>query len=700
MRKFLLILLGLVVVLIGAALIVPFLVPTDTYKQQIARQVESATGRRLTIDGPLKFTILPRLSLEATGVTLANPPGASTPDMVRLKTLQLNLGILPLLSGTLEIDRFVLVEPEIVLEVDAEGKPNWQFGTPTAEPTPQPEAQPETQPEAKAPAGGGVIDQASGGMLSEVKLGDIRIENGSLTYSDAQGGSEQLSAINMTLLLPDLKSPLQAEGALDYKGQTITLQLDAQAPAALLDGGSSPVALNVTTTPAEVRFDGELAAGAAPAAAGKLDLKVSSIRDLAAWLAEPIAFEGDGLNSLEIAGQLDAGPQKVALSDATVALDAISGTAALTADIAGPVPKVTGQLDLGAVDLDPYLPPEAEQGSGDQGGDATAGGWSKEPIALPPLDFAEVDFALSLQSLTMQGIDLGKTALTLKLADGTLSTALKEMALYGGNATGTVTVAAADGVPAISQNFQLDGLNALPFFTAVADFDRLEGEVDAKLDLTTRGGSELQLVQGLNGNGSFAFTDGALVGINIAAMVRNAADAFLNPTAGEVRKTDFSELSATFDITNGILANDDLSMQTPGLRVSGQGRADLPARTVSYVVEPKAAATLEGQSGSQDVAGVLVPVLIQGPWNNLTYTPDPAALLDAALNAPETIEQLGDSAKDVKRALKKGDAEALIKGLTGAAGGSGSGDGSGGGESSGSVAEDAAKQLLNGLFNK
>ena len=53
MRKFLLTLLGLVVVLIGGALIVPFLIPTETYKQQIAKEVERATGRRLTIDGPL-----------------------------------------------------------------------------------------------------------------------------------------------------------------------------------------------------------------------------------------------------------------------------------------------------------------------------------------------------------------------------------------------------------------------------------------------------------------------------------------------------------------------------------------------------------------------------------------------------------------------------------------------------------------------
>jgi AsmA protein len=444
--------------------------------------------------------------------------------------------------------------------------------------------------------------------------------------------------------------------------------------------------LSVATTPAEVSFDGQLDAGASAAAVGKLDLKVTSIRGLAAWLAEPIAFAGDGLNSLRIAGELDAGPQTVALTDATVALDAIEGTAQLRADIAGAIPKIAGQLDLGAVDLAPYLPP-AERGQSAPAGSG-GGGWSKEPIALPPLGGAEVDFALSLQSLAARGIQLGKTALTLKLADGSLRTVLKEMALYGGSATGAVTVAAPDGVAAITETFQLDGLDALPFLTAVAGFDRLEGKVDAKLDLTTRGGSELQLVQGLNGQGSFAFADGALVGINIAAMVRNAADAFLNPTAGESRKTDFSELSATFDITNGILANDDLSMLTPGLRVSGHGQTDLPARTVSYVIEPKAAATLEGQSGSQDVAGVLVPVLIQGPWDNLTYTPDPAALLDAALKSPETIKQLGNSAKDLKRALEKGGPGALIEGLTG----------SSGGDEADPVSE-GTKKLLKGLFD-
>ena len=661
--------------------------------------------------GPLSFTVLPRLGFETGGVALANPPGADSPEMVRLRAVELELRIWPLLDGVLEIDRFVLVEPQIDLEVDAQGKPNWEFGTPAEDKPDAPSEQPEARSEPDSGPDGdfGGIEQASGGYVTEIRLGDIRIENGALSYKNAQdGASEQIDGINVTLRLPDLASSLQADGSLEYKGETITVQLNADQPAALLQGGASPVALTVETAPAKISFDGQFAAGSpedtpGPGVTGRLDLQVGAIRDLAAWLAEPIAFEGEGLKSLKLSGQLDAGPKQVALTDASVGLDAIEGTAELRADLSGAIPKVKGQLDLGAVDLDPYLPPPSEgtgQDSGDSSGGSESPGWSVEPIVIPPIEGAEVDFALSLQSLTMQKIEIGKTALTLQIAENTVKAALKEMALYEGAATGTFDLALSNGVPAIEQQFQLNGLSALPFLSAVADFDQLEGKANAQFDLSTSGDSELALVRTLNGKGSVSFTDGAIVGLNIAGMVRNAAAAFLDSSAAERRKTDFGELSGSFVIRDGILTNDDMRLQAPVLRINGRGQVDLPARTVNYLIEPKAAATLEGQGGSQDAAGVLVPVAIQGPWDDLSYKPDLSGVLDAALKSPEALKEeakrLGSSAKDVKRALedaaKKGDADALIQGLTG-----GSGDG-GESEGGGGSPEDAAKNLLKGLF--
>ena len=85
MKKLVLIVLGVVVVLVGAALALPFVVPTDTYRQQLEAQVERATGRALTIAGPMEFSILPRLALAAEDVRFANPPGAAEADMASLQ---------------------------------------------------------------------------------------------------------------------------------------------------------------------------------------------------------------------------------------------------------------------------------------------------------------------------------------------------------------------------------------------------------------------------------------------------------------------------------------------------------------------------------------------------------------------------------------------------------------------------------------
>jgi AsmA protein len=191
-------------------------------------------------------------------------------------------------------------------------------------------------------------------------------------------------------------------------------------------------------------------------------------------------------------------------------------------------------------------------------------------------------------------------------------------------------------------------------------------------------------------------------------MVRNAANAFLDPAAGEARKTDFAELSGSFRITDGVVANDDMHLRAPTLRVDGSGRVNLPKRTLNYRLEPKAAATLEGQGGRRDVAGLLVPVIIQGPWDDLTYTPDLTALARRALEDPEAlreqIEQLGDQAGGLKDALEQieeqGGSEALIEGLGRVLGDrpAPQGEPQQGGQAEPRKPEEQVRQLLKGLL--
>jgi AsmA protein len=697
-KKLLLALLGLIVVVIAAAVVVPFLLPTDTYKRQIEAQAERATGRKLVIAGPLDIALLPTAAVTAEDVRFANVEGGGAPDMVRLKSLQAELKIWPLLRGRVEVDRFVLVEPEFHLEIAADGRPNWALGAPQDDAAVTAETQDEAAGESQAPP-------EAGGMrlpVTHVKLGDIRIENGTLTFADARSGAEErIEAINLNLALPDLRSRLQADGSLAYKGETITLALAIERPLDLMEGGSSPVRVSGEAPDLTLTFDGAVANAQPPNAAGTVELDVSSIRDLAAWLAEPLAFEGEGLRTLRIAGKLSGSPTAVTFDDATIALDAIEGQGNLAVDLSGAVPRLAGRLDLGAVDLNPYLPPDTGEpdgpaSDGQPAGDGAAGdagGWSDEPIGLPPIGGADVDFQLAVDSLRLRDLQLDRSVLALRLEDAALNADLQEIALYGGRGSGRLDLKVAEAIPAIDAQFRLEGLQALPFLRDAADFERLEGTASTEVSLTTRGRSQRELVQNLDGEGQATFVDGAIVGINLAEMVRNVASAFQG--GGEARKTDFAELSGTFRITDGILTNDDLWLQAPVLRVAGSGQLNLPQRTVDYRVEPKATTTLKGQGGERDVAGLLVPVIVRGPWEDLSFTPDVSDIARRALENPEAlregVEQQVEQLGDVGKAIKKGGAEKALEGLLGRGGGE-SGEG---GESRGG---DAAQKLLKGLF--
>ena len=124
---------GLVVLVIVGGAIVALSFDPDSLKSRIIAAVKQATGRDLTLQGRIRLSLALQPTLTVQGVSLANPPGFSRPQMATLERLDLKLALLPLLSHHVEIDRLVLVKPDIILERDAQGQPNWLF-TPEASP--------------------------------------------------------------------------------------------------------------------------------------------------------------------------------------------------------------------------------------------------------------------------------------------------------------------------------------------------------------------------------------------------------------------------------------------------------------------------------------------------------------------------------------------------------------------------------------
>ncbi len=650
----------LVVVLIAAVVAIPLFVPKEEIKTRVTDAVESATGRKLTIAGDLSVSVIPSLELVAEEITFANAEGAAEPNMASLQALRLKLQILPLLTGNVQVDEFVLVDPVINLEIDENGKPNWEF------------AQAPAADAAAAPSGDTESSEGSGGSaISDLSLGDIQLVNGNLKFTDAASGTTQeISDINLAVTLTDLDSPFTADGSLQWNAKTIELAVSSEKPRGLTTGEEAPVALSVGTDVIKLSFEGSVATAAKLLVAGALDVSTPSIRDLAAWTGNPIEFEGSGLGPFNLAGNVNVDGATYSFNDAKIGIDEIAGDGRVSIATAGAKPQIDAELNLGVLDLNPYLPPakegEAAGGSSSGGtgssagaGDAKPADWSDDPIDVSGLQAVNANFALTVAGILVQEIKVGQSALNVGLKDGLLGVDLTELNLYDGKGTGKFTVDGRNAVPAISKSFSMSGIAAEPLLTDAAGFDRLSGTGNMEIAVTAKGGSQRQMVENLNGKGAVTFNDGAIKGINLAAMVRNAANAFLDPGASETQKTDFAELSGSFDIKQGLLNNQDLKLLSPLLRVEGKGTSDLPKRTVDYRVEPKAVASLEGQGSDGDASGLAVPVLVSGPWHNLSYKPDLAGAIEGLAKDPgKALESLGgDTGKALEGVLKGGDGE-------------------------------------------
>lgn len=657
MKKVLIGVAVLVVVLVAVAVAVPFFIPKEEIKTRITEAVESATGRKLMIAGDLSVSVLPRLEVVAEDISFSNAEGAADPNMASLAALRLKLQILPLIFLNVKVDEFVLVDPVINLEIDKNGKPNWEFSqAPATDAAPAPSGEAES------------ADGAGGSAISDISLGDIQLVNGNLKFTDvASGATHEVSDINLAVKLTDLDSPFTADGSLNWNAKTIELAVSSEKPRGLTTGEEAPVALSVGTDVIKLSFEGSVATAAKLLVAGALDVSTPSIRDLAAWTGNPIEFEGSGLGPFNLAGKVNVDGTTYSFTDAKIGIDEITGDGSVSVATAGAKPQIDAELNLGVLDLNPYLPPakEGEAAGGSSSGGSSAGAgdgkpadWSDDPIDVSGLKAVNANFALTVAGILVQEIKVGQSALNVGLKDGLLGVDLTELNLYDGKGKGKFTVDGRNDVPAISKSFAMSGISAEPLLTDAAGFERLSGTGNMEIAVTATGASQRQMVENLNGKGSVTFNDGAIKGINLAAMVRNAANAFLDPGASETQKTDFAELSGSFDIKQGLLSNQDLKLLSPLLRVEGKGTSDLPMRTVDYRVEPKAIASIEGQGSDGDASGLAVPVLVSGPWHDLSYKPDLAGAIEGLAKDPaKALENLGGGAGKALEGVLKGDGE-------------------------------------------
>ncbi|MFC1577915.1 AsmA family protein [Thermodesulfobacteriota bacterium] len=326
-----------VVVLIAAVYVIVLTLDFNRFKPQIAQLVFDATGRELTIAGNIDFEIGIRPTLIVEDASFQNASWSSTPDLARVKRMEVQIAILPLIIGKIDFTHLVLIEPAVIVEFDSAGTSNFSFGT------------------------SGEEQDDSGIAPPPLIFSDIRIEKGHFTYRDAQSDFKFIVRIDhLTGEIPGFDKSL----LLDFEGAFNNIPLR-------LNGTVGPIWAWVEPG-YELPVDITIAAGGATAGVKGEMRDPTHFKDLAFSIAADGASSADiarlvgatdmpELGAFKLTAKLtDPETNVLSVDKLSIALGKNEITGRLKLDMAGQVPFLTAELssqnfELGPASLDLHL---------------------------------------------------------------------------------------------------------------------------------------------------------------------------------------------------------------------------------------------------------------------------------------------------------------------------------------------------------
>lgn len=268
--------------------------------------------------------------------------------------------------------------------------------------------------------------------------------------------------------------------------------------------------------------------------------------------------------------------------------------------------------------------------------------WSDAPIDVSGLNYVDAQVRISANEAVIGDAHIAPLALDAKLAGGVLKAGTANLGAYGGQVSGEVILDATTGAPSFAMHSDLVGVRALPLLQSLAEFDRIDGKLQAKLALRSAGTSQRALMANMQGTAFVNFQDGAIRGINVAQMIRSLTTGTLSGWQdSKEQSTDLSQLSASFRIDKGQAVTTDLNLIGPLVRVTGAGTIALDTKMMGFRVEPKLVMTTEGQGRTNEPVGFGIPVMIQGSWSQPRIYPDMAGMLDNPDAAYAKLREMG-----------------------------------------------------------
>lgn len=398
----------LLILFIGTALVAPGFIDWNKYKTEIETTASDLSDRKVTINGDLSLTILPSPSFSGEDVSVSNVEGGQATNFISLKSVDVNVAFFPLLRGEIQVKKFILVEPVVALEIDKEGKGNWEFGSDdeTAD---------------------------AGGTTTALSFEQFQIENGQLSYQDFSSGIQELvRGINASVSMDSLQGPFDITGNARYKNLPVSAELMV---GMIREGRKIPIGLKAGLLNDNVRIDfsgGYLPNDVSPQADGKISLQANDIGDLFLAVSlldlENTSQNGPNYNHpLSLETTVAYGGDAINVSTLEFEMGESRGSGNMTATF-GELTRFNGNLTVNSFNLDSFLPALEENGAV-----TPASGNTTQEIDYSVIESLEGNFNLSLGALQYNDKIASQMALDITANNGEIGFTNARLNMPGGS---------------------------------------------------------------------------------------------------------------------------------------------------------------------------------------------------------------------------------------------------------------------------
>ncbi len=572
----------------------------------IEARVEAATGRDFAIEGDLQGEFSWQPWMRARDIRLANADWAQAGELVHVEELALRIDARELLRGQLVIMDTRILGADIHLEIDEEGRANWEMPGDASD-------------DAGDDAGDGDTQRSEVPLLEKLVVEDSR-----LTLEDASRDIQlEAQVASAQVVSPEEGSlPVSLEGEGRVQGHPFSIAASGGSLALLRQEEEPyPIEIEIAVGQTRARAEGTLTAPLQLAGMdGELWISGPTPDELAPILSIPLP----STPPYELRGRLRRDDKAWYFEgfNGTVGESDLAGDMRVEVDrerpliVADLVSERLAFADLGTL---VGLPPQAEQVTEQSDAEGQVRLLPDAPLQIEQVRSSDAQVVFRGEQVVAPGLPLDNVALDLVIDEGVLQLQPVVFDFAGGQLNLFLSLYATVDPVETDYDLQLSGIQLQRIFNQAGLEGEAQGVIEGRARFSTLGNTVRRAFATAEGDAAFMMNGGLVSGSILQLLDAGFLEAIAVVLTDEVpADMNIRCFIGAFDIKEGVLTSSPVLLDTVDSAIQAEGRIDLGEEALDLKIA--------GEAKDPGFASSRLAVTLGGTFVEPTFGVDPTEL--------------------------------------------------------------------------